>query len=231
MKNVIIATACTDQKLDVYYVHSLSESIRLCYENDIKLSPLFLYTEKNLSMAKNELLSIVVNQDIDSIVFIDNDIIWDSAGLLEVIKSTEDVVALPVVKKTIDNLLFDVDFDKDNLEVTDSGLIKVITASTSFLKINVSTLKELSQSADTVVASSGNVVSNVFDHDYEDGKYVNENTVISRKLKALGKDIVLNPNFTCGQNAHNVWAANFKEWLTGQNTAGSTADDVKSLYE
>ena len=99
MKKVLIATPCLDGKVDAWFVNSLYESTKLGLQNDVMFQPVFLANESILQMARNELLNLAYQQGYDDLVFIDDDEEWKAEVLLEIVQSSKDVVAVPVVNK------------------------------------------------------------------------------------------------------------------------------------
>ena len=99
MKRVLIATPCLDGKVDAWFVNSLYESTKLGLQNNVMFQPVFLANESILPMARNELLNLAYVDNYDVMVFIDDDEEWDPKVLLEIVQSSRDVVAVPVVNK------------------------------------------------------------------------------------------------------------------------------------
>lgn len=245
-KNVYVLTNTSNNDVKSLYVSSLATSIRLALFNGIKVIPLFAGNIDSSTMAKNELLNNIKDVDYDSVVFINPDIGWDALSFVTCLASKEEVVALPVVKKTAGNVVFDLDIDMSDIEKNDEGLIKVKHASTAFLKISKKVLTELLDSSLSVTNNTGNEVKNVFEFEVKDGQFFNDSVVICHKIKDMGYDIWLNPQTTCGQLTDNLYAVDFATALdqnlnpqvpntdtpaetTGEQSDGSS--EIKSLYE
>ena len=249
-KNVFVLTTTTDNQIKSLYVTSLATTIRLALFNGIKVFPIFAGKIDSSTMAKNELLNNLKDTEYDSVVFVNDDLAWDPVSFVSCVLSKEDVVALPVVKKTLGNVVFDLDMDTTDIEKNDEGLIKVKHASTGFLKVSNKVMTELMDSSVSVTNNTGNEVKNVFEFQVKDGQFFNDSIVLCHKIKDMGYDIWLNPQSTCAQLTDNLYAVDFATVLDSninpqvpntdtetpaESSNGETDapkdDEVKSLYE
>lgn len=245
-KNVVVLTNTANNDVKSLYVSSLVTSTRLALFNGIKVIPLFAGNIDSGPMAKNELLNNLKDTEYDSVVFINSDMGWDAISFVSCVLSKEDVVALPVVKKTAGNVVFDLDLDMSDIEKNEEGLIKVKHASSAFLKVSNKVITELLDSSLSVTNNTGNEVKNVFESQVKDGQFLNDSVVLCHKIKEMGYDIWLNTQSTCSQLTDNLYAVDFATALDQNlnpqipdtSTEGSTTstdapkdDEVKSLYE
>jgi len=230
-KTVIIATVCNDGKADVFFVHSLSDTIKLGIQSGINIVPIFVSQNTSEAMLKNELLDIAYSQNADSIIFTNNDIAWDAGCMIQMILSDLPVTVLPTVIKKPNGLIYDIDFNKDNLEYNDQGYLKVNYASAACMKFNKNVIQALYDSNISVISDNGNEVKNVFETQTQYGRYFDESVVICNKLKDLDISIWALPTTTCAQNTNNLFTADFPSWLNGMAQALQTPEDIKSLYE
>jgi hypothetical protein len=230
-KTVVLATAPANSQLDVFYVHSLSDTIKQGVANGINFVPVFIPNERYEAAAKNELLNIAYTQDADSIIFLKNDIAWDAWSLIQLVQSNLPVAVLPAVVKKSGNLIYDIDFDRSNLEYNDQGYLKVTYASSACMKIERSVIQALYDNSVSVINESGNEVKNVFETQTEYGRFSNEDVVFCNKLKDLKIDIWALPNTTCAQNTINLHSADFPGWLNSIIHGNKPSEDIKSLYE
>lgn len=241
-KTVYILTYTPTNEVKTSYVNSLATTIRFAMLNGIKVFPILIGGLENPSMAKNELLNNLNGVDYDAAVFINYDIAWDPMSFVQNLTSKEDVVALPVVKKVLGNIVFDLDIDLENLEKNEEGLIKMKHASLGFLKLSKRVIDELLDGSPSITNNTGNEVKNVFEYQVKDGQSLNDNIVICNKIKEMNYDIWLNPNTTCAQLTDNLFAADFlnavfppapdeTQAAEGQLPTEQVDDEVKSLYE
>jgi hypothetical protein len=238
------------QPSDITLLHIIETFSTWTNVEGFKEFPIFAGKIDSSTMAKNELLNNLKDTEYDSVVFINDDLAWDPISFIACVLSKEDVVALPVVKKTLGNVVFDLDMDTSDIEKNDEGLIKVKHASTGFLKISNKVMTELIDGSISVTNNTGNEVKNVFEFQVKDGQFFNDSVVLCHKIKDMGYDIWLNPQTTCAQLTDNLYAVDFATALDSNlnpevpNTdtvtpaEGSTGatdapkdDGIKSLYE
>lgn len=238
---VYILTHTPTNELKTSYVNSLAITIRYAMLNGIKVIPFILGGIENASMAKNELLNNLSGLDYHSAVFIGHDIAWDPVSFVQNLISKEDVVGLPVVKKRLGNVVFDLDLDVNNIEKNEENLIKANYGSLGFLTLSKKVIDDLLDGSPSITNNTGNEVKNVFEYQVKDGQALSDNIVICNKIKEMNYDIWLNPNTTCAQMTDNLYAVDFMSALfpeqpEGQDANGElpqqqTDDEVKSLYE
>ncbi len=241
-KTVYVLTYTPTNEVKTSYVNSLATTIRFAMLNGIKVVPVLIGGIDNPSMAKNELLNNLNGQDYHSAVFVGHDLAWDAVSFVQNLISKEEVVALPVVKKVLGNVVFDLDLDVENIERNDEGLIKTKYASLGFLKLSKRVVDELLDSSPSITNNTGNEVKNVFEYQVKDGQALSDSIVICNKIKEMNYDVWLNPNSTCAQLTDNLYAVDFastvfppaqEESQTAQAELPleNTTDEVKSLYE
>ena len=195
MKNVLIATPCLYGKVDAYYVHSLTESIKLGLENDLMLKPIFLANESILPMARNELINLAHRENYHSMVFIDDDEYWKPEYLIEILKSPKDVISLPVVNKGDKKIAYNINLQKDVKRDPADGYIVADTVGTGFLKLSAKVVKDLYESSHELQFRSRKLRI-ICEYSQHNGDFVGEDIHLSRKIKELGYDIWVNPNHT-----------------------------------
>lgn len=196
MQSILIATPCLYGKVDAYYVNSLCESIKLGLKFDLHLKAVFLANESILPMARNELINLAYNQKNDSLVFIDDDELWDPTALIEIIQSKKDVVACPVVNKGDQRIEYNVYYDKDRVTVDPiDGYFTVPKVGTGFLKLSKQAIADLVESAPELKFRQ-NTVRTVFDYGQINGQFIGEDILLCRKLNELGYKIWINPKYT-----------------------------------
>jgi hypothetical protein len=241
-KTVYVLTYTPTNEVKTSYVNSLATTIRFAMLNGVKVVPILISGIDNASMAKNELLNNLNGVEYDAAVFVGHDLAWDPVSFVQNLFSKEDVVGLPVVKKVLGNVIFDLDLDLSNVEKSEEGFIKLNYASLGFLKLSKRVIDELLDGSPSITNNTGNEVKNVFEYQVKDGQALNDNIVISNKIKEMNYDIWLNPNTTCAQLTDNLFVADFMSTVFppaqeqtqsegGELPVENTNDEVKSLYE
>jgi len=241
IKNIFILTYSKENNLSQVYVNSLATTIRMAAFNNIRVFPVVIGQIDNPMMAKNELLNMIQSEDYISAVFVNPDLAWDPVSLLEICLNEEDAIALPVVKKLFNNVVFDLDIDMENINKNDEGLIEVRYASTGMLKLSKTLVDALLDSSISITNNTGNEIKNVFECEIKDGKFFNESIVLCNKIKEMGYTVWLSPKTTCGQVAANMYAVDFAEAFQNQTSVPQSnevedvevkedTDDIKDLY-
>lgn len=212
MKNILIATPCLYGKVDAYYVHSLCESIKLGLQNDINIRSIFLSSESILPMARNELLNLAYREKYDTMVFIDDDEYWEPKYLIEILKSTKDVIALPVVNKGDVKIAYNVNLPKNIEKDPIDGYIKIDTVGTGFLKLSSKVIKDLYDSSHELIFRNKKLRV-VCEYSQLNGSFVGEDITLSHKIKELGYDIWLNPVHTVNHLGVKMYKGDFLSTL------------------
>jgi hypothetical protein len=213
IRRVLIGTPALDGKVQAWYTDSLCNSIKVCAANGIDLQPVILIDESILPMARNELLNIAYTQEVESIVFIDSDQVWNPFALLEIINSSYDVIGLPVVSKTDEPGKFNVILQStENIQQDEQGNIKVDGVGTGFLKLSRKALESLWNSNQTV-EFRGKELKLICEYATNYNAFVGEDVYLCTKLKELEYDIWVNPNQTCAHIGSKVWTGNFAHFL------------------
>lgn len=231
-RTVFVATYCPVNTVDSFYVRSLADTISLFLTNNIKIIPILINDITSSVVAKNEILSVVSNNEYESVVFIDHNIAWDPHTLLDIVNSSYDAVAIPVVRKVATNVIFDLDIGQ-SIERDSSGYIKVNYASTAMFKLSNKLVTALCDSSLSITNPSGNDVKNVFECSTQYGKFFNEGITLCNKIRDLSFDVWINPATTCANIASNVYAADFAAGLAASITpvASDAAQSIRALYE
>lgn len=214
MKNILIATPCLYGKVDAYYAHSLSESIKLGLKNNLDINAVFLAEESILTIARNELINLAYKNNYDAMVFIDDDELWNPKALIKIILSEKDVVGLPVVNKGDINIQFNVSLNRNNIQKDASdGFIKVNTIGTGFLKLSKKIIVDLCESNNEILFR-GKKLKNVFEFNYMSGSFIGEDIMLCKKIKELGYPIWVDPSHTVSHMGVKMYKGDFEQSLS-----------------
>lgn len=213
MKNILIATPCLYGKVDAYYVHSLCESIKLGLQHDLHIRSVFLANESILTIARNELINLAYQEKYESMVFIDDDELWDPKYLIEILLSPKDVVALPVVNKGDFKIEYNVSFNKESPVKDDDGYIKVKTVGTGFLKLSKRVIADLCES-NSEISFRNKKLKNVFEFNYINDSFIGEDIMLCKKIHELGYPIWINPNHTVYHMGVKMYKGDFSKSFT-----------------
>jgi GT2 family glycosyltransferase len=214
MKNILIATPCLYGKVDAYYAHSLYESIKLGLKNNLDINAVFLAEESILTIARNELINLAYKNNYDSMVFIDDDELWNPKTLIKILLSEKDVVGLPVVNKGDINIQFNVSLNRNNIQKDETdGFIKVNTIGTGFLKLSKKIIVDLCESNNEILFR-GKKLKNVFEFNYINGFFIGEDIMLCKKIKELGYSIWVDPSHTVSHMGVKMYKGDFEQSLS-----------------
>jgi len=214
MKNILIATPCLYGKVDAYYAHSLYESIKLGLKNNLDINAVFLAEESILTIARNELINLAYKNNYDSMVFIDDDELWNPKTLIKILLSEKDVVGLPVVNKGDINIQFNVSLNRNNIQKDETdGFIKVNTIGTGFLKLSKKIIVDLCESNNEILFR-GKKLKNVFEFNYINGSFIGEDIMLCKKIKELGYSIWVDPSHTVSHMGVKMYKGDFEQSLS-----------------
>lgn len=216
MKRVLIATPCLNQKVDAYYVHSLCESIKLGLKHNFLINAIFLANESILPMARNELLNLAYLDEYDSMVFIDDDELWDENALIEIISSPKDVVAIPVVNKGDVNIQYNVHFGEAIKRDSKDGYLIAVSVGTGFLKLSKKVVEDLWIS-NVELEFRGKKLKNICEFTHIDGNFVGEDITLSNKIRELGYDIWIKPDHTVYHLGNKMYRGDFESLIKNCN--------------
>lgn len=209
MQRVLIATPCLYGKVDAYYVHSLCESIKLGLKEDLAINAVFLSNESILPMARNELFNLAYKQNFDQMVFIDDDEYWDPKTLIEILKSSKDVIAVPVVNKGDKKIEYNVFIEENSKIDSSDGYISAKQVGTGFLKLTKKVISDLWES-NPEIHFRQRPLKNICEFGYRNDVFYGEDIVLSRKIKELGYTIWVNPKHTVAHLGVKMYKGDFK---------------------
>ena len=211
MKRVLIGTPAHDGRVDVWYCNSLIYSLIAAQQAEIVLVPVYMAYDSLVQRARNDLVRLALEEGFDELVFIDGDQEWDPAWLVNLINRKEDVVGLPVVKKS-DIPAFNVKVRRGHLEVGENGLLEVAGVGTGFLKISRNALQAV-WDASSEYTNEGRTCRMVFDVQVIDGELVSEDNVFCRKWAETGGKVYVDPSVTCNHIGVKKYGGSFKGYL------------------
>jgi hypothetical protein len=220
LRKVLIGIPALDGKIDAWCADSLFDSIKLGLYHGINLIPSILHNESILPMARNSLLKMAYDHQVESIIFIDDDEKWDPQALIDVVNSPYQVFGLPVVSKTDEYGKYNIRIeDPNNLHYDDVGNLSVDGIGTGFLKIGRKALTDLWNSS-RELHFRGKNLRMICEYGEVGSEFVSEDYNLCRKLKDLGYSIWVNPRQTVQHTGTKTWSGNFEEFLLGQTATG-----------
>jgi hypothetical protein len=213
MKKVLIGTPAYDGRLDAWYVNSLINTIRESEKHNVSIHPIFLSYDSLVQRARNDLFRIAVENDYDSLFFLDSDIEWEPEWFFKFLERPEPIIGAALVKKS-DNESYTVKLIDKNLKYSeDKILIEADGVGTGFLKVDRFALEKLWEESDPYVHDGVNqrMVFNILIND--EGDLVSEDFIMCYKWRKLGYKIWLDPSVTCNHIGVKKYKGNINEFL------------------
>ena len=208
-KRVLIGTPSLDGRVDAWFCFALHELGKAGLVNGIDFNVILLSYESILPMARNELLTVAIQNEYDALVFIDSDVYCPPEALIQIIKDERDVVAIPTVKKN-DQESYDIFFDeKPELK---GDWVKASRVSTSCLKLGKKALEALGENSAQVFFRD-KYLKNICQYDFAGEGFMGEDIYLCEKLKKLGFNIWVNTAATCMHIGPKVYVGDFKKLL------------------
>lgn len=214
MKTIIIATPSYDGKLEVWYVNSLVNTIKLGVEKQVNVFPVYITYDALVQRARNDLFKIAAEAEIDALFFIDADMEWDPQWVFNFLEAPEEIIGAPVIKKSF-NESYNIKLLNKELKYNTLGtLIEVDSVGTGFLKVAKSAVDILYKEAEEY-GTDGKKAKMVFNIGInEDGDLVSEDNILCEKWKKMGNKVWVDPNITCPHVGVHKFEGDFKSFLT-----------------
>lgn len=212
-KRVLIGTPSLDGRVDAWFCFALHELGKEGLKQGIDFNLILLSYESILPMARNEILTAAIQQNVDALVFIDSDVYCDPKALINIIKDEREVVAIPTIKKS-DQESYDIFFQEK--PTVQNNWVKAAAVSTSCLKLGKKVLKTLSENS-TQTVFRGKVLKNICQYDFVGEGFIGEDIYLCEKIKKLGFDIWVNTEYTCMHIGPKVYVGDFKKLIENVN--------------
>jgi len=220
MKRVLIGTPCYDGKIDVWYANSVVNCVRIAEAKGVFIHPIWLSYDALVQRARNDLMSIALNQGYDCLVFVDSDVEFSPEWLLELIESEEDVIGGTYPKKG-ETESYPVkaltDQNGELLLVPDSrGLLEVLGLGTGFVKISRAAIQALWDTSpvykNTETGTDNRMMCNV---EVRNGVFMSEDILLFERLRDMGFRVWLDPKMTCNHTGNKKYRGDFLQYLKG----------------
>jgi glycosyltransferase involved in cell wall biosynthesis len=227
-KKVMIGTATYDGKVDVWYTNSLLGTLKLAWENNIDIYPLWISNDALVQRARNDLMALFLESDCDDIILIDSDIEWNPEWIFRLLDHPVDVVGGTYPKKSDNESYVCKLLNLNQIKDSATGLLEVDGLGTGFLKLSKRAVQDLWDSSQPYEEKGQNKIRRlIFDLSIKDGDLVSEDIHACMKLKNLGFSIWLDPKITCNHIGVKKYSGNFDLWfnmIKRQNLTPPSAD-------
>lgn len=212
----MIGTPCYDGRLDVWYTNSLANTIKMSYEKDVEITPVWVSFDALIQRARNDTIQLAIEADVDDLIFIDSDIEWQPEWIFSLLDYPVDIVGGTYPKKGEKE-----EYVVRQLQRTpkdpSTGLIEVDGLGTGFVRLNKTAIQYLWNNAPLYIDPKDNKERRmVFDVVIENINGVNllvsEDIHAFNTLKRGGFSVYLDPSMTCNHIGPKKFKGDFERW-------------------
>lgn len=214
MKKVMIGTPCYDGRLDVWYTHSLMNTIKSASKYDIEILPMWVSFDALLQRARNDTIHIALESECDELIWIDSDIEWRPEWFFKLLEYPVDIVGGTYRKKgDVEEYVLRQLIRKPPDPKT--KLLEVDGLGTGFVKMSRKSMQYLWDISVPYIDPKDNKERRmIFDVVINDGNLVSEDIHMFNKLKEGGFKVWLDPAMTCNHTGPYKFKGNFLEWYS-----------------
>jgi hypothetical protein len=231
-RRVIIGTPCYDGRLDVWYVNSLSNTIKQSALYNVEIVPIWISFDALLQKARNDTVHLALADNVDDLIWIDSDIEWNPEWIFQLLNYNVDVVGGTYPKKG-DREEYVVRKLTTNQPDPGTGLISVTGLGTGFVRWSRRAIQYLWDTSEPYVDSKDGLERRfIFDVVIENHSLVSEDIHAFDKLRQGGFEIWLDPAMTCNHTGHKKWQGDFNAWLkNGKKPTWENSAELEKMSE
>lgn len=228
LRRVMIGTPTIDGKLDVWYVQSLIETIKLGAVHGVQVLPIHVAYDSLVQRARNDLMKMAYESQVDDLVFIDADMEWNPQDFIKLLSFNVDMVGGTYRKKNdfsevyVVKITENVKAIKEILESSsakpEDDLVPVQGLGTGFLRLTKNCIVKLYEGSKEYISKNQQEGKDdyksrmVFDIAIVDGELHSEDIVLCDKWIAMGEKVWFDPTITCNHVGIKKFEGNFLNW-------------------
>jgi glycosyltransferase involved in cell wall biosynthesis len=211
-KKVMIGTPCYDGRIDVWYVNSLTNTIKLAPQYDVEITPMWVSFDALLQRARNDTIHIALETEVDDLIFIDSDIEWQPEWFFKLLEYPHDIVGGTYPKKGDREEYVTRQIIKRPI-TGGSDLIEVDGLGTGFVKLSRRALQYLWKSSKPYIDPKDNKERRMIcDVVIENGSMISEDINMFNKLVRGGFKVYLDTSMTCNHTGPKKFTGNYSNW-------------------
>ena len=154
-RKVMIGSPSYDGRIDVWYTNSLVNTVKLSFEKDVEITPMWVSFDALIQRARNDTIQLAIEMDVDDLIFIDTDIEWDPEHFFRLLDYPQDVVGGTYRKKgdVEEYVLKQTEFSRPD---PSTGLLQVDGLGTGFVKFSRAAIQYLWDSSEVYIDPKDN---------------------------------------------------------------------------
>jgi len=213
MRNVMIAAPSYDGTITVWHASSLSETCKMGLTKNINVFCIYMSYDALVQRARNDIVQLALEYDVDDLVFIDTDVDWNPEDFFKLLEHDYDIVG-GVYPKKGDTETYPLHLKGDYV-VGENGLVEVDGLPTGFLRIKKEALQKIwDVSKQYTEQHKEKPIRMMFDITINsNGELVSEDISFCEKWKGLGGKLYLDPSINLAHVGTKRWIGNFSEWI------------------
>lgn len=178
LKRVMIATPTYDGKVDVRYIDSLLNTLRV-EQKDYQIIPVFAPNDANVCKVRNFLMSIAVEAEVDDLFWIDADMTWDAMSFHKILADPYDFISGIARLKQDEQILAFKNIPKKDTPDKD-GILEVLATGMAFTKMSKKCYMSLYVGSRYYKVGEQSA-RNVFEYSIDDEDYTGEDITVCHK--------------------------------------------------
>ena len=100
MRTVMLASPSHDGRVEVWHAAALAETCKIGLANNINVLPIYMSYDSLVQRARNDIVQLAIDSEVDDLFFIDSDQDWDPRDFFKMLSYDVDIVGAPVPKKS-----------------------------------------------------------------------------------------------------------------------------------
>jgi glycosyltransferase involved in cell wall biosynthesis len=213
-KKVLIATPAYDRKVDVPYMMSILDTVRILEVEGYEVHVQIPMQGALLVHARNQILQRFMDLECDYALLVDSDLGWDPQAVLRLIAADKEFSGGVYPARDGKGYKFHAHTEEDGrvIRCPETGLLKMEAIPAGFMLIKRSVVEKMQQKfpelryepknstpmdADILSVSSGYCL---FNTEVADGRFWGEDFVFCRRARECGIDIWVDPTIFFNHN-------------------------------
>ena len=189
-RTLMIAIPAYDGKLNIKTSFALAKLMPVALGHGISVYLSHISGCSIITMARNRLVDEFLKTDCTDLLFIDSDVIAQTADVLRLMAQSgdKDVTAGNYPRRAKDKKFFmDLHFDENGDLEFDGSMMRINRIGTGFMLIQRHVIEAIASKAEKYLSSDGaGEVASVFDFKIQDGNFVGEDYSFCDKARAEG---------------------------------------------
>lgn len=201
VRKIMIGTPAYDGRVDVRYVNAVLETICFAPPNT-RVHPVFVPGDALVQRARNYLVKIAIDSQVDDLVMIDSDMSWDPDAFWRLMSHDVDFVGGLTRQKT-DDVVLTIRMHK-NAVLLESNLLEVDGVG-GMVRLSSTALQKLWKSS--AMYKNGDLYSRmVYEVRVKKGELIGEDLVVCEKWREMHGHVYVDTSVYCDHIGSKVYS-------------------------